>query len=132
MRRTPSAGAPRLQNYVRNLVDFQKSVVGHLENFDRVAAYLAAGDNVVMLANHQTEADPGAHPLLPCSAPGLANHQVAGAPRLPSYFGCSAFQLRDMCLLQASPASSNVNAAAVGTPLRTRSRNASSRRSTEM
>lgn len=61
-----------MQNYVRNLVDFRNSVVGHLENFDRVAAYLAAGDNVVMLANHQTEADPGAHPLLPRSVLGLA------------------------------------------------------------
>ena len=91
MRRTPSAGAPRLQNYVRNLVDFQNSVVGHLENFDRVAAYLAAGDNVVILANHQTEADPGAHPLLPCSAPGLANHQVAGASRLAQLLRLQCF-----------------------------------------
>ena len=69
---------------MRNLVDFQNSVVGHLENFDRVAAYLAAGDNVVMLANHQTEADPGAHPLLPRSSPGLACRRNLPLPALPS------------------------------------------------
>jgi len=56
----PHAARARAQNYVRNLVDFQNSVVGHLERFDAIAAHLAAGDNVVMLANHQTEADPGA------------------------------------------------------------------------
>lgn len=48
-----------LQNYVRNLVNFAISVVGHLENFDKMQAYLDQGDNVVCLANHQTEADPG-------------------------------------------------------------------------
>ncbi len=45
---------------MRNLIDFKTSVVGGLDNFDRIAAQLAAGDNVIMLANHQTEADPGA------------------------------------------------------------------------
>ena len=49
-----------LQNWVRNLIDFSKSVVGHLDNFDRIEAYLAAGENVILLANHQSEADPGA------------------------------------------------------------------------
>lgn len=48
-----------LQNYVRNLVNFDISVVGHLENFDKMQSYLDQGDNVVCLANHQTEADPG-------------------------------------------------------------------------
>ena len=48
-----------LQNYVRNLVNFDISVVGHLDNFDRMQSYLDQGDNVVCLANHQTEADPG-------------------------------------------------------------------------
>ena len=66
---TPSGRAPAselpvsvrfLQNWVRNLIDFSKSVVGHLDNFDRIEAYLAAGENVILLANHQSEADPGA------------------------------------------------------------------------
>ncbi len=51
-----------LQNYVRNLVNFDISVVGHLDNFDKMQAYLDQGDNVVCLANHQTEADPGDAP----------------------------------------------------------------------
>ena len=76
------------QNYVRNLVDFQNSVVGHLENFDRIAAYLAAGDNVVLLANHQTEADPGAPPGRPCvlssTRLALAACELGGAPSLLS------------------------------------------------
>lgn len=45
---------------MRNLIDFSKSVVGHLDNFDRIEACLAAGENVILLANHQSEADPGA------------------------------------------------------------------------
>ena len=140
---TPSPRALRLQNYVRNLVDFRSSVVGHLEHFDRVAAYLAAGDNVVMLANHQTEADPGAHPLLPPSAHSLARRGVCWCcghgersgwlpcqyTRHPAYQetlhsgltqaapatqSCNALQLHDLYLSQAAPSSSIVNAAAVG------------------
>ncbi len=53
---------PTLQNYVRNLVNFDISVVGHLDNFDKMQSYLDQGDNVVCLANHQTEADPGTLP----------------------------------------------------------------------
>ena len=69
MGNTPSGRAPAselpvsvrlLQNWVRNLIDFSKSVVGHLDNFDKIEAYLAAGENVILLANHQSEADPGA------------------------------------------------------------------------
>ena len=61
------------QAYVRELVDFSKSLVGHADRFARVAAQLAAGDNVVLLANHQTEADPAVWALLLEGAfPGLA------------------------------------------------------------
>ncbi len=52
-----------LQNYVRNLIDFESSKVLNLQNFDRIEEYLARGDNVVVLANHQTEADPGGQQL---------------------------------------------------------------------
>lgn len=48
-----------MQNYVRNLIDFENSAVLNLHNFDRIEELLAKGDNVVVLANHQTEADPG-------------------------------------------------------------------------
>lgn len=53
-----------MQNYVRNLIDFDNSVVGHLGNFNKIEQLLAKGDNVVLLANHQTEADPGGKRLL--------------------------------------------------------------------
>ena len=52
------------QSYVRNLVDFDRSALGHLDRFREVERQLAAGDNVVLLANHQTEADPAVWALL--------------------------------------------------------------------
>ncbi len=52
------------QEYVKNLVDFSNSVVGHLDRFDQIQKQLDDGHNVILLANHQTEADPGKAPLL--------------------------------------------------------------------
>ena len=52
------------QTYVRTLINFNKSVVGHLDRLQKVQEQLDAGDNVVLLANHQTEADPGVWALL--------------------------------------------------------------------
>lgn len=47
------------QNYVRWLINFKQSVVGNLHHFDNIESALSRGENVVMIANHQTEADPG-------------------------------------------------------------------------
>lgn len=52
------------QRYIRGLVDFQKSQLGNVERFKEIERQLANGDNVVLLANHQTEADPAAFALL--------------------------------------------------------------------
>jgi glycerol-3-phosphate O-acyltransferase len=52
------------QRYIRGLVDFSRSQLGHADRFARVEAQLAAGHNVVLLANHQTEADPAVFALL--------------------------------------------------------------------
>ena len=54
------------QKYVGSLIDFTKAWVGHRERFDQIEKQLNAGDNVVLLANHQSEADPGvwAHMLV--------------------------------------------------------------------
>ncbi len=49
---------------LRPLVDKAASTVTGLSNLARIAAQLAARDNVVMLANHQTEGDPQAISLL--------------------------------------------------------------------
>jgi glycerol-3-phosphate O-acyltransferase len=50
--------------FLRPLVDKTRSTVGGRNNLDRAAAQLAAGDNVIFLANHQTEGDPQAISLL--------------------------------------------------------------------
>jgi len=50
--------------FLRPLVDKTRSTVRGLANLDRAAVQLAAGDNVIFLANHQTEGDPQAISLL--------------------------------------------------------------------
>ncbi|PNH02302.1 Glycerol-3-phosphate acyltransferase, chloroplastic [Tetrabaena socialis] len=65
------------QRYVATLIDFKNSVLGHRERWDRVQALLEQKHNVVLLANHQTEADPGvfAH-MLASSHPTLATDVI--------------------------------------------------------
>jgi glycerol-3-phosphate O-acyltransferase len=69
------------QRYVGSLIEFESSVLGRPDRWARVADQLARGENVVLLANHQTEADPGvfAH-MLAASHPRLAEevNYVAG------------------------------------------------------
>lgn len=52
------------QRYIRGLVDFNRSLLGHEARFAEIEGQLAAGDNVVLLANHQSEADPACWALL--------------------------------------------------------------------
>jgi glycerol-3-phosphate O-acyltransferase len=47
------------QNYVGSLIDFSKSVLGHPDRWGTIKQQLKDKHNVVLLANHQTEADPG-------------------------------------------------------------------------
>ncbi len=76
------------QRYVKFLIDFSKSAVGHLARFDAVQAALEAGENVVLLANHQTEADPAVwsllleatHPRLAASIIHVAGDRVVTDP----------------------------------------------------
>ncbi len=65
------------QRYVGSLIDFSASTVGNVETFAAIDAQLAAGHNVVLLANHQTEADPGvfAH-MLASSFPRLSQEVI--------------------------------------------------------
>eukprot|EP00197_Chlamydomonas_leiostraca_P002655 CAMPEP_0202857142 /NCGR_PEP_ID=MMETSP1391-20130828/193_1 /ASSEMBLY_ACC=CAM_ASM_000867 /TAXON_ID=1034604 /ORGANISM="Chlamydomonas leiostraca, Strain SAG 11-49" /LENGTH=415 /DNA_ID=CAMNT_0049535905 /DNA_START=63 /DNA_END=1310 /DNA_ORIENTATION=+ len=65
------------QRYVGSLTDFNNSVLGHKDRWDQIQAYIDAGHNVVLLANHQTEADPGvfAHMLM-ASHPKLATDVI--------------------------------------------------------
>ncbi len=50
--------------FLRPLVDKARSSVRGREQLDRAEAQLASGDNVIFLANHQTEGDPQAISLL--------------------------------------------------------------------
>jgi glycerol-3-phosphate O-acyltransferase len=51
-------------DFVRPLVDKETSSVIGLSHLDEIAAYLKKNDNVILLANHQTEADPQAIGIL--------------------------------------------------------------------
>jgi len=43
-------------DYVGALVDWQRSVLGNPERWDAIESQLAAGENVILLANHQSGA----------------------------------------------------------------------------
>lgn len=65
------------QKYVASLLDFNESVVGNLDRWGEIDSQIKAGENVVLLANHQTEADPGvfAH-MLESTYPDLAENVI--------------------------------------------------------
>ncbi|GAQ86900.1 Glycerol-3-Phosphate Acyltransferase [Klebsormidium nitens] len=52
------------QEYVGPLLNFSESYLGNLHLFDAMEEQLRAGHNVVLLSNHQTEADPAVIALL--------------------------------------------------------------------
>ncbi|XP_010276810.1 PREDICTED: glycerol-3-phosphate acyltransferase, chloroplastic-like [Nelumbo nucifera] len=52
------------QNYIRPLIDFRRSYVGNISIFHDVEEKLLQGHNVVLISNHQTEADPAVIALL--------------------------------------------------------------------
>ena len=47
------------QIYCYCMIDFKNSYIGHLDRFEEMEAQLKNGENVILLANHQSEADPG-------------------------------------------------------------------------
>jgi glycerol-3-phosphate O-acyltransferase len=76
------------QRYVATLIDFKNSVLGHRARWDRINELLDAKHNVVLLANHQTEADPGVfahmlagtHPHLATDVTYVAGDRVVTDP----------------------------------------------------
>ncbi|KAA8522005.1 hypothetical protein F0562_012681 [Nyssa sinensis] len=52
------------QNYIRPLTDFRSSYVGNISLFYEMEEKLQQGHNVVLISNHQTEADPAIIALL--------------------------------------------------------------------
>ena len=51
-------------DYVGTLIDYDRSVLGNKPAWDAVQAQVQAGETVVFLANHQSEADAAFIPLL--------------------------------------------------------------------
>ncbi|KAF5734318.1 Phospholipid/glycerol acyltransferase family protein isoform 3 [Tripterygium wilfordii] len=52
------------QNYIRPLIEFGNSYVGNISLFKEVEQKLQEGHNVVLMSNHQSEADPAVISLL--------------------------------------------------------------------
>ncbi|CAN4128117.1 unnamed protein product [Withania somnifera] len=52
------------QNYIRQLLDFRSSYVGNISVFSEMEEKLKQGDNVILMSNHQSEADPAIIALL--------------------------------------------------------------------
>jgi len=83
------------QRYVSTLIDFDNSFLGYKERWDKIQQQLADGENVVLLANHQTEADPGvfAH-MLASSHPNLATDVIyVAGDRVVSDALCKPFSM---------------------------------------
>lgn len=75
-------------DFIRPIVIRKHSKVLHEQRFDHIAHQLANGDNVILLANHQTELDPQAisvllektHPHLAEEMVFVAGHRVISDP----------------------------------------------------
>ncbi|NP_001290538.1 glycerol-3-phosphate acyltransferase, chloroplastic [Elaeis guineensis] len=52
------------QNYIRPLIDFRRSYIGNISIFSDMEEKLQQGHNIVLMSNHQTEADPAIIALL--------------------------------------------------------------------
>ncbi|EPS73003.1 hypothetical protein M569_01754, partial [Genlisea aurea] len=52
------------QKYIAPLIDFRNSFVGNVSFFNEMEQKLRQGENVILISNHQTEADPAVIALL--------------------------------------------------------------------
>ncbi|XP_022860741.1 glycerol-3-phosphate acyltransferase, chloroplastic isoform X2 [Olea europaea var. sylvestris] len=52
------------QNYIRPLIDFRNSYVGNISIFNEMEKKLQQGENIILISNHQSEADPAVIALL--------------------------------------------------------------------
>lgn len=85
-------------DFIKPLVKIEESKALHLEYADRIVEQLKLGDNVIFLANHQTELDPQAigllleksHPKLAEEMIFVAGHRVTSDPlAVPFSKGCN-------------------------------------------
>ncbi len=84
-------------DFIRPLINFSSSRVNGLEILDQIERQIMQGDNVIFLANHQTETDPQAisillektHPTLAESIIYVAGERVVTDPiAIPFSLGC--------------------------------------------
>jgi len=74
--------------FIKPIIDLNKSTVHRPEIIDRISRQLEQGDNVILLANHQTEPDPQVmsillekrHPKLAVEMIHVAGHRVISDP----------------------------------------------------
>lgn len=65
------------QKYIRPLIDFRNSYVGNVSIFNEIQEKLQQGHNIVLISNHQTEADPAVIALLlETSSPHIAENLI--------------------------------------------------------
>jgi hypothetical protein len=48
----------RGNEFLKPLIILDQSILRGADNLDKISEYVAKGDNIVILSNHQTEADP--------------------------------------------------------------------------
>ncbi|KAK3274034.1 hypothetical protein CYMTET_17761 [Cymbomonas tetramitiformis] len=80
---------------VRPLIDSERSVLGQRQRWDDIQSKLQLGENVILLANHQSDVDPACISLLTeASHPGLGEKiiYVAGS-RVAADFMCKPFSM---------------------------------------
>eukprot|EP00798_Chlamydomonas_sp_ICE-L_P004595 gene4595-14786_t len=89
------------QRYTAGLINFNKSLLGHPERWDVVDALLKKGENVILLANHQTEADPGAFAhMLMATHPEMAQNVIyVAGDRVVTDALCKPFSMGHNLLL---------------------------------
>lgn len=84
-------------DFIRPLIDMPHSTVWGLEHLDEIAKALKAGENAILLANHQTEPDPQAisillektHPEIAEKIIYVAGERVIADPlAIPFSMGC--------------------------------------------
>nr|GMD74694.1 glycerol-3-phosphate acyltransferase, chloroplastic isoform X1 [Ipomoea batatas]GMD76196.1 glycerol-3-phosphate acyltransferase, chloroplastic isoform X1 [Ipomoea batatas] len=69
-----------VQNYIRPLIDFRRSYVGNISLFNEMEEKLQQGENIILISNHQTEADPAIIALLLESThPHIAENMICVA-----------------------------------------------------
>ena len=81
--------------YIGSLIEFDRSILRYPERWTKVQEQLAAGENVIMLGNHQSEGDAAFIPLLTeVSHPGLGEQvtYVAG-DRVVTDLLCKPFSM---------------------------------------